>query len=216
MHQPTSDPETSYNRVAAEYVARIADELAHKPLHRHLLSWFAERVQGLGPVCDVGCGPGHVAHYLHEQGIVVAGVDLAPEMVAQARQRYPEITFTPDDMRALDVANDTFGGIVAFYSLIHIPREEVVGVLREIRRVLRPGGALLVAFHIGDEVVHLDEWWDQPVTLDFVFFQPDEMIAYLTSAGFTIEAVIERVPYADVEHTSRRAYICAGKAAQSG
>ena len=55
------DLQTSYNRVAAEYVARIAGELAHKPLDRHILNWFGERVHGLGQVCDVGCGLGHVA-----------------------------------------------------------------------------------------------------------------------------------------------------------
>lgn len=215
MHQQTSATQSSYDRVAAEYVARITDELEHKPLDRHLLGWFAERVQGLGPVCDVGCGPGHVAHYLQQHGLTVYGLDLSPEMIAHARQRYPEIVFTQGDMRALDVADATFGGMVAFYSLIHIPRDQIVAVLRELRRVLRPGGALLVAFHIGRDILHLDSWWEQPVALDFMFFPLGEMVAYLTDTGFEIEAVIERAPYAGTEHPSQRAYICAGIPAQS-
>ncbi len=211
MDQQAMDIQTSYNRVASEYVTRIADELAHKPLDRHVLNWFAERVQGLGQVCDMGCGPGHVAHYLHHRGVSICGLDLSQEMVAQAQLRHPDIPFMPGNMGSLDVADSMWGGIVAFYSIIHISRDKVVAVLREFKRVLRPGGVLLLAFHIGQDMVHLDEWWGQSVALDFVFFQLDEMQAYLATAGFEIEAVIERAPYVDVEHPSRRAYICAGK-----
>lgn len=211
MNQPACDVQTSYNRVAGEYVTRIADELAHKPLDRHLLQWFAERVHGLRHVCDVGCGPGHVARYLSAQGVPVCGLDLSHEMVAHAQRLHPDIPFTQGNMRALPIADAAWGGIVAFHSIIHIPRDEVVAVLHEFRRVLRPGGVLLLAFHLGQNSVHLHEWWDHAVALDFVFFQMEEMQAYLATAGFEIEAVIERAPYVHAEHPSRRAYVCAGK-----
>lgn len=211
MDQNTIDVQTSYDRVAGEYTARISGELAHKPLDRHLLSWFAERVQDLGPVWDIGCGPGHVARYLHGRGVAVRGVDLSGEMIDQARKLHPEIAFAQGNLRSLEAESSCLGGIVAFYSLIHIPREAMVAALRELKRVLRPGGALLLAFHIGQETLHRDEMWDQPVTLDFIFFQTAEMLDYLTAAGFTIEAVLERAPYIEAEHPSQRAYICAAK-----
>jgi ubiquinone/menaquinone biosynthesis C-methylase UbiE len=211
MSAQIGDTQGSYDRVAYEYTTRIFDELAHKPFDRHLLNWFAERVQGLGPVCDMGCGPGHVARYLHSRNVSICGMDLAPAMIAQAQHRCPEIGFTQGDMRALDVADGTWGGIVAFYSLIHIPRDEVAQVVREFKRVLQPGGALLLAFHIGQSVLHVDDLWGYTVHLDFVFFQPHEMVEYLTAAGFEIEATIERAPYVQAEYPSRRAYICAGK-----
>lgn len=114
-------------------------------------------------------------------------------------------------MRALPLANASLAGITAFYCIIHIPREEVPAVLRELWRVLQPGSLLLLSFHIGDEVIHLDEWWKKTVSLDFTFFQMDEMCGYMESTGFVIESALERPPYENVEHPSRRAYILAGK-----
>jgi len=203
--------QSSYDRVADEYVRRIYDELQHKPLDRQLLDKFADRVRPVGLACDMGCGPGHVARYLHERGMQVCGVDLSPEMVERARRLNPGITFMQGDMLGLDAADGAWAGIVAFYSIIHIPRPDVVRALRELKRVLRPDGLLFLAFHVGDDVVHLDEWLGQTVDVDFFFFRAGEMEGYLQAAGFEIEEVNERDPYPDVEHQSRRAYILARK-----
>ena len=205
----TNDVAGSYDRVADEYVARIYDELRHKPLDRQLLDRFADSVREIGLACDMGCGPGQVARYLHERGAQVCGVDLSPEMVQRARRLNPGIDFQQGDMLALDVEDEAWAGIAAFYSIIHIPLDDLVRALRELRRVLQPGGRLLLTFHIGDEVKHLEEWWGYKVSVDFLFFRSDEMAGYLKSAGFEIEEIIERDPYPDVEHQSRRAYIFA-------
>jgi SAM-dependent methyltransferase len=203
--------ESSYDRVADEYARRIYDELQHKPLDRHLLDQLVQRVGNLGPICDLGCGPGHVARYLHTQGAAVLGVDLSPGMVEVARRLNPAINFQTGNLLALDVADNVWGGIAAFYSLIHIPRQEVIQALCELRRVLKPGGHLLIAFHMGDQTVHLAEWWDKPVTLDFHFFQPAELSDYLAQAGFVQVETHVREPYAEVEHQSQRAYLFARK-----
>ena len=105
----TSDVQTSYDLVADEYVRRIFDELEHKPLDRELLDRFASRVQGRRPVCDLGCGPGHVARYLHGRGVQVVGIDLSPMLVAQARKLNPGIQFQQGNMRALDIEDGAFG-----------------------------------------------------------------------------------------------------------
>jgi SAM-dependent methyltransferase len=203
--------QAGYNRVAGQYVARIFNELDHKPLDRLLLDRFAESVRDVGRVCDLGCGPGHVAGYLHQRGVNVFGVDLSSSMVDQARQLCLGIEFKTGNMLSLELETESLAGIVAFYSIIHVPRDEVVTALCEIKRVLEPGGRLFLAFHIGDDILHLDELWGESVSLDFVFFQPEEMSNYLEQAGFEIEEIIERGPYKDVEHQSRRAYIFSRK-----
>jgi SAM-dependent methyltransferase len=159
--------------------------------------------------CDMGCGPGQVARYLHEQGVPVCGIDLSPAMVERARRLTPGVKFRQGDMLALDAPDEAWAGIVAFYSIIHIPRRDMARALGELRRVLRPGGRLLLAFHIGDDTLHLDEWWGRKVSVDFFFFRPDEIADSLRAAGFAIEEILEREPYPEIEHPSRRAYVFA-------
>ncbi len=211
MNQGVNELRDGYDQVAEEYVVRIFHELEHKPLDRELLDRFAAEVHDLGPVCDMGCGPGHIAHYLHSRGVNVLGIDLSPRMVEQARQLTSGIEFQEGNMSSLNVDDEAWAGIAAFYSIIHIPREEVTQVLREFRRVLQPNGLLLLAFHQGQETVHLEEWWGKKVSIDFIFFQRAEMEAYLRTAGFEIEDSLERPPYEGVEVQTQRVYIFARK-----
>ena len=175
----------SYDRVADEYARRIFDELQHKPFDRELLDRFAAEVAGRGEICDMGCGPGQVAHYLRDAGATVFGLDL------------------PDGALA---------GITAFYAIVNIPKELLPLILREMQRVLQPGGLMLLASHSGDEILHEDELWGRPISMDFFLFQPSAIRHYLEAAGFAMEEIVERDPYTpEVEYQSRRAYIFARK-----
>jgi SAM-dependent methyltransferase len=202
----------SYDQIADEYAHRLFHELERKPLDRELLTRFAAEVRGLGRVCDTGCGPGHVARFLHDAGASVFGLDLSPRMVEQARQLNPEIPFQEGDMMALDLADASLAGIKAFYAIVNIPEASLPLAFREMARVLQPGGLLLLAFHAGSEAIHAEELWGRRVSIDFFYFQPAAIRQLLESAGFAIEEIVEREPYApDVEHQSRRAYIFARK-----
>ncbi|HLJ67391.1 MAG TPA: methyltransferase domain-containing protein [Chloroflexota bacterium] len=201
----------SYDRVAAAYARRFVGELEHKPLDRQLLQRFAREINATSerPACDLGCGPGHIARYLHDLTVPVVGVDISAGMIAEASRLNPEIEFRQGDMMSLDLEDGSLSGVAAFYSILHVPRAEVTAALREIRRVLAPAGLLLLSFHIGSEVRHIEEFFDEPVHLDFVFFEVPEMEGYLRDAGFADIESIERDPYPDVEVQTRRAYIFA-------
>jgi ubiquinone/menaquinone biosynthesis C-methylase UbiE len=204
----------SYNRIADEYARRIFHELEHKPFDRQQLDRFAAEVRGRGEVCDMGCGPGQVARYLHDAGVNAFGLDLSPQMLEQARLLNPGIPFREGNMMALQPADGALAGITAFYAIVNIPRENLPTVLREMGRVLQPGGLLLLAFHVGDEALHEEELWGLPVSMDFFLFPSAEIGQYLEAAGFVIEEIIEREPYSpEVEYQSRRAYVFARKPA---
>jgi SAM-dependent methyltransferase len=209
MAEAKDSTRESYDRVSGEYASRLADELDHKPFDRERLDELATRWSGAGPVVDLGCGPGQIAGYLHARGVDASGIDLSPGMIERARALFPTIEFRVGDMRALDLDDESLAGITAFYSIIHIPRDEVPGVLGELHRVLEPKGLLFLAFHLGNKVEHLDEWFDLPVSVDFCFYEREEMEAWVRDAGFEIEAARERDPYPDVEAQTRRAYLLA-------
>ena len=202
----------SYDRIADEYALRIFNELQHKPLDRDLLNRFAAEMAGRGKVSDIGCGPGHVARYLHDAGTNVFGLDLSTKMLEQARRLNPDISFREGNMTALDLEDETLAGIVSFYAIVNIPKESLPLVFREMARVLCPGGMLLLAFHMGDEVLQEKELWGRPISMDFFLFQPSTIREYIELAGLHIQEIIEREPYApEVEYQSRRAYVFARK-----
>ena len=211
MNKSILNTQTSYDQVAAEYAEKFKDEMDDKPFDRDCLDRLAHDVGSLGPICDLGCGPGQIARYLHRQGVDTLGVDLSPRMVAEAQRLNPDIHFHQGDMLCLSDADNSWGGIAAFYCIIHIAREKVVDALREMKRVLTPGGVLLITFHIGDEIKHLDEWWEKPVNLDFAFYQPADMEVWLKEAGFELEETLVREPNPEVEVATRRAYVFASK-----
>jgi SAM-dependent methyltransferase len=210
--QKTNEVQAAYDRLAAEYSSHLYDELQHKPLDRRLLDRFAQQVKDIGPVCDLGCGPGQVARYLQERGVSVSGLDLSSGMIQEARRLNPSIDFFEGDMFALPVENEAWAGIAASYAIVNFPPADLPVVLREMHRALRPGGCLLMSFHIGEEIVHVDHLWGCPADLDFYFFSTGQVTRDLLASGFEIDDVIERDPYApEIEYQSRRAYIFASR-----
>lgn len=206
---PADALRSSYDALAEAYAQRFADELAQKPLDRALLSLFAADVGAGGVVGDVGCGPGHIAEHLHRLGLRPVGVDLSPRMIELARQRFPSMDFAVGSMLKLPADDHSWAGIVAFYSIIHLAPEELPQAFAEFRRVLRPGGPLLLAYHLGEEVRHVDELFELAVSLDFHLLRPAAVIRVLEAAGFAVEISLERAPYSSIEAPTQRGYLLA-------
>jgi ubiquinone/menaquinone biosynthesis C-methylase UbiE len=209
----------SYDRVAERYVEEVGGELAGKPLDRALLRCLIELVAdveeatGTGMVADLGCGPGHVAAYLAAQGVATTGIDISPAMVEVGRRRYPDVTFRVGSLLALPAVDGEMAAAIAFYSIIHLVPDDRSTAYREMARVIRPGGWLLLAFHrslVGHEpgeIMQARQWWGEQVDLDFYYLEPDAVVEGVTAAGFTVFARTDRDPCPGVEHESRRTYL---------
>jgi SAM-dependent methyltransferase len=208
-----ADPAATYDGVAGAYAEQFLSELEYKPFDRELLIRFSASVasgasgaSATRPVCDIGCGPGHIGAFVAQQGLPVVGLDLSEGMVDEARRRFPSLSFSLGDMTALPQDDATLSGIVCFYALIHLPRVGVPVALREMHRVLVPGGPLLLSVHGGAGVLHATRMADQPADLHATLFSLTELTGLLTDAGFDIVEAWEREPYPD-EHPTPRLYV---------
>ncbi|MYU23789.1 class I SAM-dependent methyltransferase [Streptomyces sp. SID8352] len=175
-----------YDAVAEEYADRFRAALDESPLDRALLGAFAELVGPAGQVADLGCGPGRVTAHLASLGLRVFGLDLSESMLAVARREHPELRFDRGSMLELDLPDGSLAGAVSWYSSVHTPWERLPDLFGEVRRVLAPGGHLLLAFQVGDEPLRLDRPFGHPVALDFERRRPGPMAELLERAGFTV------------------------------
>jgi SAM-dependent methyltransferase len=159
-------------------------------------------------VCELGSGPGQIARYLKDRGVDMCGIDLSAEMVRHATRLHPDIPFRRGDMLAPDLQPSSVAGIVAFYSIIHLRREDVPRALASMHEALQPQGRLLLAFHAGQGTIHREQWFDKPVSIDVTMFGAGEMTRYLEEAGFVVDEIAERPPY-EFEYQTSRMYVSA-------
>src|SRR5690606_21869518 len=126
--------------------------------------------------------------------------DLSPGMVDEARRRFPELGFEVADLTALPApTTGAWAAIAAWYSLVHLGGSELRPAVGLLAAGLAPGGWLAVAVHVGDEVRHLTDLWEQPVDMDFVFHDPAAVVDAFSTAGLVDVEWYRRGPLPDGE-----------------
>ncbi len=201
----------SYDSVASAYAENLVDELRDgQPFETWLLDRVAAHADG-GPVVEVGCGPGHVTAYLADVGADATGIDLSPGMVAEARRRFPEGSYEVGDLRRLmrPTSAPGWSAVLAWYSLIHLAASELPDAVASLARPLAPGGWLVLGLHAGSEVLHADSWFECDVELDFVLYEPDDVVALVEAAGLVDVEWYLRSPLEHRGETTRRLYVVA-------
>ncbi len=180
----------SYDRVADTYVESGVGDLGPEPWLRAALGAFAEEVRTLGPVLDVGCGPGTVTAHLAGLGVDVSGVDLSPRMVDHARRLHPEQEFTVAAATELGLAPASLGGVLGWWSLFNLPRDVLPDVLASFSRALVPGGQVVVGTHVGDgDVTRTEAYGGVPVSWTTHLWRPEHLVDLLVATG--LELVVE-------------------------
>ncbi|MFJ8965501.1 class I SAM-dependent methyltransferase [Lentzea sp. NPDC102401] len=180
-----TDTRDSYDTVSISYAEYTRDLLDGLPHLRAALRLFAEEVRG--PVADVGCGPGTITALLNELGVDAFGIDLSPAMISLARRDHPGLRFEVGSMT--EPLTDSVGGIIAWWSLIHVPDDEVPAVFEHFHRALRPDGLLQLGFHVGDRTnLKTRGYGGHPMRVHVHLRKPERVADWLREAGFSVEA----------------------------
>ncbi|WP_256978762.1 MULTISPECIES: class I SAM-dependent methyltransferase [unclassified Rhodococcus (in: high G+C Gram-positive bacteria)] len=191
--QHVSMTRAAYDTVAESYADLVRDELDGRHLEHGLLATFADRVSS-GSVLEVGCGTGRITEHLHRLGLEIAGMDLSPNMIEVARREHPHLRFGVGSMEVLDAGDSSLAGIVAWYSIIHTPPQQLSAIFAELHRVLVPEGLLLLAFQAGNERVRLEQAYGHSVSYDAYRLDPDVVVAILVEADFEVDVRVHRAP----------------------
>lgn len=202
------DLRASYDSVAREYAEAFAGELAGKPFDRGLLEEFTAALPAGAVVADLGCGPAaqigaYVAGLCPPGRLRVVGLDLSPVCCTLA-----PLPSAAGDLATLPLRDASLDGACAFYSLIHLPRALAPTALLGMRRVLRPGGRLVVTVHEGVGEHAQQGFLGKDVPFRATLFEQSELQGLLTDAGFADVRVARRAPY-EGEHPTHRLYATA-------
>jgi ubiquinone/menaquinone biosynthesis C-methylase UbiE len=166
-----------YDKIAEVYQAN-----RHELDNMNQLKEFANLLPKNAKILDVGCGAGvPVARFLVESGFQVVGIDFSEEMLRLARKNVPRATFVEEDMTKLDFADNSFDGLTAFYSIIHVPREKQPLLFESFHRILKPEGIMLVCmgpdeWEATEEYYGASMFWSQ--------YSPEKSLQLVRDADF--------------------------------
>ena len=161
---------------------------------------------------DVGCGVGVDAGFMESEGFEIIGIDLSKEMLNIAKEKFPQIDFRQQDIRKLDFPPESFDGIIASCSLIHIPKKDISTILEKFHQILKKDGAIYIALQGGkSEEIFIDELFkpDEKLFLNIISF--DEIKNLLVKNGFSIVKKYEREPKSKEELNYTKLYVIAKK-----
>ncbi|MFJ9681945.1 class I SAM-dependent methyltransferase [Streptomyces sp. NPDC101194] len=211
--------ETAYHDELGDHFAKIADTSPYNAhTDRPAMLALAGDVAGL-KVLDVGCGAGHYAAELLAGGAEVVGIDGSATLLGHARERLGDRAELRmhDAEKPLDFIDDaSFDGIVCALMLHYIADRQ--GLLRELRRVLRPGGWLLVStthptadWRKFGGSYYAEDWVDRPVAgtawaIHYRRMPLETFMNELLVAGFMLERLTEPRPTPGLQELDEAAY----------
>ncbi len=211
LEQINQKTRNAYNLAAEKYHVLFADELDKKEFDREILDEFSSYFSKDSIVCDAGCGPsGHITGYIFNKGIDIIGIDISEKCVEIAQKINPLIKFERGDISRLGYDDNYFDGIISYYSIIYTPKKFIPSILNEFKRILKPGGYLLLVVKEGSEEGFQNELIGIEAEIYFTLFNKYEILKYAFECGFEIEKFTVRKPY-EFEIKNDRIYLICKK-----
>ena len=171
-----------YDKIAKKYTEVFFEDFSD----RKFIDKFLELLPKKAKILDIGCGPGSFTKYFLAKGYSTEGADLSKEMIKIARQKVPQGIFKIMDLRKLGYSNESFDGLFAAYSLIHIPEKEIISTLKEFSRVLKQGGILFLAVQEGKGEKFVEEPLKKGEQIFIKFFTEEELKQDLQKTNFSV------------------------------
>ncbi len=200
----TSQVRATYDTVAEDYAAHFPGTELEAAIDLAAIGHFVTLLENrTRDVLDAGSGTGRMSRYLKDRGCHVRGVDLSPGMVVMARRDHPDIKTEVASITSLPFPDNSFDGLFYWYSIIHVPDDDLRAVFDEARRVLRPDGVVLVAFQVGEGESEVGAGYRRlghDVTLVRFHRTADQVMRLLQTAGFLEAARMVRGPVGGEGH----------------
>lgn len=192
-------PRLAFQRAPSEYDDAFMDKMAGAYLER--TRWTKLRLGALLPlvdpqpgdrILDLGCAAGALTHFFSQQGASVIGIDSEPKAIEKARSLFPDLQFEQADVRSLPQADHSIDKAVAGDLVEHLDEPTFNAMLRELRRVLVPGGTLSIYTPNPKHPI------ERLKAHDFVLAQnpthiglrkADQLVSALERNGFTVDQV---------------------------
>ncbi len=194
-----------YDKIAEPYAKKFSEPSEY-------IEEFLDLLPKNAKVLDIGCGVGVDAGFMVSEGFKITGIDLSKEMLSIARQKFPQIDFRQQDIRELDFPPNTFDGILASCSLIHIPKKDVSPLLKKFHKILSKDGKIYIGLQEGNsEEIFVEGPFkpDEKLFLNVISF--DEIKNLLVENGFSIVKYYEREPKLKEELNYTKLYVIAKK-----
>jgi len=200
-----------YDAVAAHYADLLPDVAFEAGLDLAMIEQFVDQLPSGACVLDAGCGTGRMLEHLHERAssVRLVGIDLSSGMPAEAARRTVPTALVAADLAALPFDQDVFDGVLAWYSIIHLPSDALAAAVAEMARVLRPGGTLLLGFHAGTGERTITSAYGQPVELTSFLHLTTDVAAAARAAGLDVDTVLDRAPRPAEKHDQGFVLACA-------
>jgi SAM-dependent methyltransferase len=189
----------SYDRIAEAHAA-WASTVRTTERARYVARLIASFPRG-ARLLELGCGTGGTTTKTLATHFDLIGVDISPRSIGLARAAVPNAHFIVGDMTQVELPPSNFDAVAAFYSIIHVPRDEHAALFARIHRWLRPNGLLVAALGLSDNPAGYEaDWLGAPMFWSGYERNVSEQL--IASAGFTVQAATVETAEEDGDQVS--------------
>ncbi len=179
--------ESGYDRIAQQYLEFAQRNLAQEKSSARMryLHKLLEHLPARAQILELGCGAGVPCTQLLAQHGHVTGVDISAAQIALAMQHVPAATLVQADMMTLAFPPTSLDAVVAFYSIIHLPRSEQAVLIERLAAWLRPSGWFLANLGVSNDPGSIEPEW-LGTAMYWSSYDAQTNLDLASQAGFTL------------------------------